>query len=766
MTNALIFFIGLGGIAAQVLILRELMVGFLGNELTLGALLASWLFSEAVGVLIAGRLVNNKNKFSLFLLFQALFCFSLPASIYFSRVFKFILGMPVGQGLGLPMVYLVSISAYFLVGFSHGALFPLGCELTKGPGAAHEKVGARVNFWEVAGSVAGGVIVTFLFIGRLNSFQSAFIIIILNLAMTLLFLKNSGSKSRFLAVIFFSAASILALIGLAQVLQRSSAVKQYPQGRLLDYSDSAYANIAVVEREGQVSFFYNGLPAVITPHPDTEFVENMSHLPVLFSPAPDNILLIGSGPGGLIGELLKHPVKKITYVEMDRLLVDKIAEFAVGLADAELADPRVHCVFTDARMHLRSSADKYDLALISLPGPVDLTLNRYYTREFFSLLKSRLSGPGVLALSLEGTLDYMGQELRDLNATVLRSLRANFANVRVIPGYFNIMLASGITELDKLDHGEIYGRWHSSGVRAKMLTPDYIAYRLGQERFWRHKEQLAGSGVKENTDMHPLATFIELKYWNKKFSPGLAWLLEAAGRISIKSILYFIAAISAGLGVLVFKSGSKGKVLAAGYCIFTSGAFGMASNLILLFTFQVVYASLYYLIGLLTAVFMLGIAIGAALGYKRIRRITAFSLINTELLMILFCILMAGFVFGAQDLGATLPAIFGFMFVCAGFFTGFEFSLASRYCSALYGEGVKIPAFLYACDIAGGCLAGVLAAAVILPLLGLVQTSLAVALFKAASLLLLAIFSLTKPVKYYILSTLKLNRRLHAQTDN
>ena len=46
---------GLSGMIAQIVLLRELLVSFLGNELVLGILLANWLILEATGSFLIGR---------------------------------------------------------------------------------------------------------------------------------------------------------------------------------------------------------------------------------------------------------------------------------------------------------------------------------------------------------------------------------------------------------------------------------------------------------------------------------------------------------------------------------------------------------------------------------------------------------------------------------------------------------------------------------------------------------------------------------------
>jgi len=90
--------IGLSGLVAQGLVLRELLVSFYGNELTLGITLANWILCEAIGVFFLGKLVDRvKNKINVFIILQLIFSLSLPFSIYFAKAFKSMIGIAFGQ---------------------------------------------------------------------------------------------------------------------------------------------------------------------------------------------------------------------------------------------------------------------------------------------------------------------------------------------------------------------------------------------------------------------------------------------------------------------------------------------------------------------------------------------------------------------------------------------------------------------------------------------------------------------------------------------
>ena len=102
-----LFIKGLSGIVAQIILMRELLISFLGNELTLGIILANWLILVAIGSIITGKFVEKvKRKMEVFVLFQLSFSVALPFAIYLSRIFKNILLSTPGEGLGFEQFFI------------------------------------------------------------------------------------------------------------------------------------------------------------------------------------------------------------------------------------------------------------------------------------------------------------------------------------------------------------------------------------------------------------------------------------------------------------------------------------------------------------------------------------------------------------------------------------------------------------------------------------------------------------------------------------
>ena len=102
-----ILVMGFSGLVAQILLLRELLIVFSGNELCIGIILANWVILEAFGSYFLGiRAEVSKYKLEAFAVITILFSFSLLLAIYLTRILKGLMGVSIGESIGfLPMLY-------------------------------------------------------------------------------------------------------------------------------------------------------------------------------------------------------------------------------------------------------------------------------------------------------------------------------------------------------------------------------------------------------------------------------------------------------------------------------------------------------------------------------------------------------------------------------------------------------------------------------------------------------------------------------------
>jgi spermidine synthase len=760
-----LFIMGLSGITAQIVLLRELLVSFLGNELTLGVVIANWLILVAVGSFIIGKSVERvERKLEVFVVFQMALSVAFPLTIFLCRIFKNILLVTPGEALGFAPIFYSSLLILFPVTLPYGALFTYGCKLyAQYDGEDASSVG-QVYLFETVGSMIGGLLLTFFLIQYFNSFRIAFLISFLNSLMSifLLWLKPGSSKAAFQKALMILSILLSFLFAYGLLPQTSSSIHQSSirsQWRgltVIHNENSIYGNITVTKRGEQYTFFADGVPSITTPVPDIASIEDFVHFPMLFHEKPESILILNGGAGGMIHEILKYPVTRLDYVELDPLLLKLVQEFPTPLTQSELSDKRVKIHYMDGRLFAQRTQDRFDIIFIGLSAPQSLQTNRLFSSEFFSLTKEKMNPNSILALTLPGSLTYISPELRDLNGCILDTLKNVYRHVRVIPGDVNLYLASDFDFLDKISPNEISKRFEERKIRASLITRSYIEYRLNErwlKWFWQSME---GRKIRINSDFHPLGVFFNLSYWNSLFSPYLTGIFKWYEKYSLTLSIAKIILITILLATLFIRMPRLSRHSIT-YSIFTTGLTGMVFSLAIIFAFQTLYGYLYHQIGLLIAIFMFGIASSSFFITKRFDRIKNDSLLflKTEIAIILFSILFP-FVFLVPSHNLENKVVYSILYgivlimsFLSGMFIGFQFPLANKiYLSSRPEKGRlgQTAGLLYGADLFGGFFGGLSGGILLLPVVGLKETCFIMVMLKISSGLLFLLFMRSKEV--------------------
>ena len=750
---------GLSSITAQIVLLRELLVSFLGNELTLGVILASWLILVAAGSFLAGKSVEKvQRKLEVFVVLQLIFSVAFPFVIFLCRVFKNILLATPGEALGFAPILYSSLLILLPVTLPYGALFTYGCKLYAQYTEESAASIGKVYIIETVGSMIGGLLITFLLIQYLNPFTIAFSISLLNSLMSifLLWLKPKSSKTSFQKALMILSILLSFLFGYGLFPQNSNAIhlssilSQWRGLNVIHYENSIYGNITVTKRGEQYTFFTDGVPSITTPIPDIASIEDFVHFPMLFHEKPESILILNGGAGGMIHEILKYPVKRMDYVELDPLLLKLVQEFPTSLTQSELSDKRVKIHYMDGRLFVQRTRGRFDIIFIGLSAPQSLQTNRLFSSEFFAMVKRKMNPHGILALSLPGSLTYISPELRDLNGCILDTLKSVFGSVRIIPGDVNLYLASASDFLEKITSREIITRFEERKIQTNLVTKNYIEYRLHERWLQWFQQSMGGRKIHINSDFHPLGVFFNLSYWNALFSPYLTGIFKWFGGFHFTLTIVKIILITLLLAIIFIKNPQQSRH-AVTYSIFTTGLTGMIFSLAMIFTFQTFYGYLYHQIGLLVAIFMAGIAFGSFLISNRLHRLKedSFLFLKIEILIILFATLLP-FIFmtpSSQLENKAVSSLFytGFLVTSflAGMFTGLQFPLAVKIYLDNPSKKEKIGqtvGLLYGADLFGGFFGGLLGGVFLLPLLGLKETCFMMAMIKISSGLIFFLF--------------------------
>jgi spermidine synthase len=120
----------------------------------------------------------------------------------------------------------------------------------------------------------------------------------------------------------------------------------------------------------------------------------LAHIPLLFHPDPEKVMVLGLASGMTAGEVLLYPVKQLDVLEINDQAV-KAAEFFNQWNNNCLTDPRTRIIVQDGRNHLELTNERYDVIISEPSNPWMAGMANLFTLEHFKTIKGRLTGNGI-----------------------------------------------------------------------------------------------------------------------------------------------------------------------------------------------------------------------------------------------------------------------------------------------------------------------------------------------------------------------------------
>ncbi|NQT23265.1 MAG: hypothetical protein HQ579_07525, partial [Candidatus Omnitrophica bacterium] len=450
--------IGVTAISSQIIFVREFLTVFYGNELSVGFLLSVWLFGGAMGSFLAAALRKRSLpvSFATFSNIQVLFFFLIPTSLILTRITRIVFKISLGELVSIPTMlawsFVCLVPTCTLLGF----LFVAGCSLYESGEASSSKKIAGTYFLESIGATLGGIVTSLLLIRILSNFEIAFLIAFLNLFSAYLLARACGpnaSVRRAILLILMALFVLFSLVGGIKKIDQKALELRWTGADLIKSKDSIYGNVVLAKISDEFVFFSNGLYTIGAP--DRVTAEDVVHFPMLMHPDPKHILLIGGGEGEALSEILKYRGTKVTYVELDPLPIKFAKQYLKKQPWYEFDNPRVAVKNTDARHFIQATDLRFDVVIINLPNPYTAQINRFYTLEFFRTLRNVLNEKGIVSFTVLSSQNYISHELGDYLRSLYNTLKANFKDVKIIPGDSAHFLASNTDDLITLDYNRI-----------------------------------------------------------------------------------------------------------------------------------------------------------------------------------------------------------------------------------------------------------------------------------------------------------------------
>jgi spermidine synthase len=724
---------GVAATAAQVLLLRELLVSAAGDEAAIGTGLAAWLLGITLGAVAWRRAAPLRRPAAASLL--ALLAVAGGTGVVALRLLRFLAAPPAGELPGLGLVLLLAAASLLPAGALVGASFAA----LAAAGAAHlpaESALSRLYVAESLGSLvagAGSSLLVGTLLGPLPAALAAGLAASLLLAISGLPGRRAGLVSAALL-----AAGAVAVRPLDEATERIRFSAVAPGAPLAAVVDTPHAHLAV--SAGSPRHLYES-GAFAASFPDPFSSETLAHFAASLAPSPRRVLALGAVERGPLRFLLLHGPERVDLVAPDARALAFVRDRLPPQDARALADPRVRVLPDDPRRVLSRSRESWDLVLLLGPDPVTLSRSRLLTTEAFRDVAARLAPDGVLVVSLRTASAALVGTTAALGGSVYGALRAAFPVVRVTPGPDSLLVAGLDAAAVTVDPSVVAARFRERRIESSSFAVELFPLFLEPANVARIEAALddASRRVPPSRDDRPGSLLHALARRQRETTSLAGRGLGTLGRLPpllLAALVLFPSAALAGRGLAAPPS----LRLAALHAATATGAAGMTVSFLLLLSYQTREGALYGALGALTAAFMLGLAAGAAAAraFTAARRPAPCPALRVVLLS-------AAAVFSA--VAAILPALsvlskgppalalgaHAVLLLAAGAATGALFPVVSRALLASGDDAGPAAARFEAADHLGAAVAALLAGVVLVPALGMTATG-----ALAAALVLLA----------------------------
>lgn len=295
--------------------------------------------------------------------------------------------------------YLVAFIITALLGIGIGLEIPLIARIIQQQMSIRDTL-AEVFSFDYIGALIASILFPLILLPYFGTVKSGFLIGILNTGIALLNVysfQNHMLKFRKYLVGGWSIMTTL-WVGFASSFYMVSMLEEFLYRDEIIYTEqSPYQRIVVTQWNTDVRLYLNG-NLQFSSIDEYRYHEALVHVGMLSAPKREKVLLLGAGDGLATREILKYEdVKEVHLVDLDPSIT-KLAKnhwLFKQLNNDALNHPKVKVYNQDAWAFIEKNSDFYDVIIADLPDPNDTGLGKLYSREFYEMVKKRLSLTGI-----------------------------------------------------------------------------------------------------------------------------------------------------------------------------------------------------------------------------------------------------------------------------------------------------------------------------------------------------------------------------------
>ena len=378
-----------------------------------------------------------------------------------------------------------------------GASFPLALAAAASEGQDSGRLVGGLYAANTVGAIVGSLGTSLILTATIGSQATQQVLIIVSAVAGLLMFAPIGNA---IGEKLSTATAVVTGVAMIGAVLLASSVPEIP-GEVVAYGrftpvrgvganviymgEGLTASVAVSEETNGIRNYHNAGKVQASSYPqDMRLQRMLGHLTTLVPAEQENFLVIGLGAGVTAGAVSIDPrAANVTIAEIEPLVPEVVSEYFGDHNFNVVDNPKVDIHIDDGRHFLETTDLMFDGITSDPLDPWVKGAAALYTREFWTLAKSRLKPGGVVTVFVqlyESTEDAVRSEVGTFLEVFPNG--AVFANTVSGVGYDVVLL--GMQDQDRIDVDRVTDR---------LLSPEYAEVRqaLSEVGFFSATDLLA-----------------------------------------------------------------------------------------------------------------------------------------------------------------------------------------------------------------------------------------------------------------------------------
>lgn len=216
------------------------------------------------------------------------------------------------------------------------------------------------------------------------------------------------------------------------------------------------------------------------------YQEMIANLPLCSHPCPKKVLIIGGGDGGVLREVVKHPlVESVVQCEIDEDVINVSKKFLPGMATGFFS-PKLTLHVGDGFEFMKQNQDAFDIIITDSSDPVG-PAESLFKESYYQLLKNALRKDGIICSQGESLWLHLEliKEMQTFCKTLFPVVDYAYSTIPSYPsGQIGFMLCSTnpetnfrvpLNELSKEERENMKLKYYNPEIhKASFVLPEFM----------------------------------------------------------------------------------------------------------------------------------------------------------------------------------------------------------------------------------------------------------------------------------------------------